>query len=123
MTYKISREEAQQKSKQLKYLIRGVVEGTIDIPNNSLVFLDAKTLIEVFTKRRAELLDYIQQYHPQSVQKLASIAKRKKQAVNRDLRMLESHKLVTLERKGRTATPRINHTYIIYDLSRQTAKS
>jgi len=123
MTYQLSKKELEQKSQQLKYLIREVVKGNINLPNNAIVFLDSRTLIEVFTKRRAELLDYIQKYHPQSIQKLANIAKRKKQAVNRDLRILQSHELVKMEKKGRIATPTVEKVFIVYEIGKIPAKT
>lgn len=116
MKKQISKKELEKKSKALGELIDGIVKGTINIPNNSIVFLDSKTLIEVFTNKRAELLDYIKKYHPQSVQKLANITRRKKQAVTRDLKILEKNNLITLEKKGRTATPKIEKTFVVYEV-------
>jgi predicted transcriptional regulator len=115
--------ELKKKSEQLNELITHIIKGEVSIPNNSLVFLDSKTLIEVFTKRRAELLDYIKKYHPQSVQKLASLVHRKKQAVNRDLRILQSHELVKMEKKGRIATPTVEKVFIVYEIGKIPAKT
>jgi len=123
MRNKIPKKELEKKSKALGELIDGIVKGTINIPNNSIVFLDSKTLIEVLTKRRAELLDYIKKYHPQSVQKLASLVHRKKQAVNRDLRILQSHELVKMEKKGRIATPTVEKVFIVYEIGKIPAKT
>lgn len=96
-------------------IIDGIVNDTIDIPNNALI-LDVDDLIDIFTKKRMELVEFINKYKPNSVQELANLTHRKKQAVDRDLKILEQHEILTMERKGRKVVPKVEKKILIMGL-------
>tara|TARA_Y100000310_G_scaffold344551_1_gene457920 strand:+ start:3393 stop:3710 length:318 start_codon:yes stop_codon:yes gene_type:complete len=104
------------KKTKLKDFIRAVVDEDINIPNNSLIFLDPQVAIEMLTNKRTELLNILKMTNPDSVQELATKTKRKKQAVNRDLKLLESHNLITMKKNGRKVKPSLNKRYMVIAL-------
>jgi len=106
-----------QKSEKIKGIVKSIVNEEIDLPNDAMVFLDPSTLIEIFTKKRLELISLIIKFKPKSIQGLADIAERKKQAVDRDLKILERLDLVKLEKKGRSISPKIEKRLILMNLS------
>ena len=112
----LSRAELNRMSDATTALLEGVINDTIDIPNNSIVFLSYKDLFEVLTKKRLELIDAIRDLAPNSAQALARAVHRKKQAVNRDLRYLERQEIIKLERRGRTVVPRLEKEIILLPL-------
>ena len=107
------------KSQNIKNLIEGVVNETIDIPDNALVFLDYDDLLEVFTRKRLELVRLIDTAKPSSLQELAKLTRRKKQAINRDLRILERQEVLKLEKNGRNVVPKLNKKVIMIPLSEE----
>jgi len=113
---RLSKKDLKRKSKEIKVLIKGVVDETIDIPNNSII-LDPDILIEIFTKKRLELIRFINLYSPDSIQKLANLTHRKKQAVDRDLKILERHELVKLKKSGKTIIPKIEKKFLVLGLT------
>jgi len=119
---KLTKKDLQRKSKETKDLIKGVVEGTIDIPNNSII-LDPDILVEIFTKKRLELIRFINQYSPKSMQELANLTKRKKQAVDRDLKILERHELIKLQKSGKNIIPKVEKKFLILGLIEPLNKS
>lgn len=116
MKSRLTKKNLEKKSKEIRNLIKGIVDGTIDIPNNSMIFLDSNDMIEIFTKRRMELIRLIDQFHPKSIQILADLTERKKQAVDRDLKILENHEIIQLEKNGRTVSPKIEKKFLVLDL-------
>lgn len=117
MKNKISKDELRRKSDNIKNLIKGVVKETVKVPDNALIFLDYEDLLEVFTKKRLELIRLIDKVKPDSLQKLAELTNRKKQAINRDLRILERHEILKLEKKGRKVMPKLNKKIIMLPLT------
>ena len=117
MKNKISKEELKVKSDSIKNLIKDVVDDTVKIPNDTLVFLNYDDLLEIFTKKRLELIKLIVNNKPKSLQELAEATKRKKQAVNRDLKILEKHEVLSLTKKGRNVIPQLNKQLILYPLN------
>ncbi len=113
---KQSKKDLEKKSKEIKVLIKGIVDETIDIPNDSII-LDPDILIEIFTKKRLELIRFINQYSPKSMQELANLTNRKKQAVDRDLKILERHELIKLEKAGKTIIPKIEKKFLVLGLT------
>ncbi len=107
---------------KLKELLRTIDEGilneTIDLPDNALLSLPESTVL--FTKKRLELMDIIRRKRPQSVQELALLTKRVKQAVTRDLRILQRFEVVRLEKKGRKVIPRIQRELIVLAIPPQS---
>ena len=113
---KLSKKDLERKSKEIKVLIKGIADETIDIPNDSII-LDPDILIEIFTKKRLELIRFINQYSPKSIQELANLTNRKKQAVDRDLKILERHELIKLEKAGKTIIPKIEKKFLVLGLT------
>ena len=87
----------------LRVIDEGILNETLDIPDNAIISLPEST--GIFTKKRLELIEIIKQKHPRSVQELARMTRRAKQAVTRDLKILERFEIVKLEKKGRTSLP------------------
>ena len=119
---KLTKKDLERKSKETKDLIKGVVDGTIDIPDNSMI-IDPDTLVEIFTKKRLELIRFINQYPPKSMQELANLTKRKKQAVDRDLKILERHELIKLQKSGRNIIPKVEKKFLLLGLIEPLDKS
>ena len=95
----------------LRTLDEGIVNETSDLPDNAILALPESTTI--LTKKRLELIEAIKVHHPQSVQELAKITKRAKQAITRDLKILERFEIVKLEKKGRTSLPTVEREVIV----------
>ena len=113
----MKKDELKRKSQNIKNLIKGVVNETVSVPDNALVFLDYTDLLEVFTKKRLELIKLIDREKPNSLQDLVKLTDRKKQAINRDLRILETHEVVKFEKKGREVIPKLNKKVIMLPLT------
>lgn len=103
----------------LKILDEGILNETIDIPDNAIIALPES--ISIFTTKRLELLETIKDKHPRSVQELAAMTRRAKQAVTRDLKILERFDLVRLERKGRIAVPIVEREVVVFTVPRHAA--
>ena len=106
----------ERKTGKFNSLINGIVNETIDIPDNALVFLDYDDLLEVFTRKRLELIRMIEDARPNSLKELAKLTNRKKQSINRDLKILERQEVLRLERNGRNVIPRLNKRVIMIPL-------
>jgi len=117
MKNELSEEYLEKKSRALNRLLRGVVNGSINIPDNAVIFTDHEVLAEIITKKRLELLRVINESKPQSVQELADLTKRKKQAVDRDLKILEKYELVELRKNGRKRIPVIIRPFVFLPLT------
>jgi len=115
MKRKLSKKELKRKARSTKGIIRGIINETIDLPNNAIIF-DPEILLEIFTRKRLELIQFINTCKPQSIQELAEITKRKKQAVFRDLKLLERNELVKLVKKGKTVTPTIQRKMAVLNM-------
>ncbi len=96
--------------------IKDVVDEKIQVPDHTHLFFDTGLALKMLTKRRIQLLKYLEKEDPDTLQELAMLTKRKKQAINRDLRALEAHNIVKLERNGRTAKPRLQKKFIVVAL-------
>jgi predicted transcriptional regulator len=101
---------------ELQKLIDDIVREKIDIPDNSVI-VDSDVLLQLVTRKRLELLYFIDKHNPKSLQELADLTGRKKQAINRDLRILEQRELLTLEKKGRTKTPKVARKYLLVGIT------
>ena len=51
------------------------------------------------------------------MQELANLTNRKKQAVDRDLKILERHELIKLEKAGKTTIPKIEKKFLVLGLT------
>lgn len=114
MKNKLTKKDLEKKSKDIRNLIKGIVRGTIDVPDNAIIFLGPNALIEIFTKRRMELIKLIDEFHPKSIQTLVNLTERKKQAVDRDLKILERHEIIRLQKEGRTVSPKIEKKFLVF---------
>jgi DNA-binding transcriptional ArsR family regulator len=112
---KLSKKELKRKAKETKDLIKGFVDETIDIPDNAII-IDPDILVEIFTKKRLELIRFINQYSPKSMQELANLTKRKKQAVDRDLKILERHELIKIQKSGKNIIPKVEKKFLVLGL-------
>jgi predicted transcriptional regulator len=70
-------------------------------------------MIEVFTKKRLEMINKIK---PKSIQELATILQRKKQAVDRDIKILERFDIIELKKEGRNVIPIIKRKILVLPL-------
>ena len=104
-----------KRAENLKGIIHGLVSGKIDLPNDTLI-LEPEVLLEVFTARRIELIQYINSCKPQSINELAELVGRKKQAVFRDLKTLERNELVTLTKKGKNVIPQVKQKLAVLNI-------
>ncbi len=107
--------ELQRKADSIKSLTDDIINERINIPDNAVV-TDFNAALSIITKKRLELIEAIERYQPQSVQELANITKRKKQAVDWDLKILERFEIIELKKVGRTVIPIIQHELIILNL-------
>ncbi len=111
---------SQQKKNELEQrydaLLHGFIRGTVNLPDDAVVVLDPVLYAKLFTQKRLELLNYINTYHPASIQELADSVKRKKQAVDRDLKVLERYELVGLIKTGRVAQPIVKKQLVLFNL-------
>ena len=114
MQGKIKMQQSQKKHPEIDALVKDIIED--NIPDDAIVFLNPSALTEVFTKKRLELIKLIDEFRPASVLELASIAKRTKQAVSRDLKLLEGHRIIKFNKVGKTAVPIIMKRAIYFPL-------
>ena len=115
MKEKISRKELKGKVESIKGLVDDIINERIDIPDNALV-VDFDATLNIFTKKRIELIDIINIYAPTSIQELADISNRTKQAVNRDLKLLEQFDVIELEKRGKFTIPIVKREMIVLNL-------
>lgn len=115
MKPKNTKKQLRNKAKGLSELIRCVVNDKIEIPNNALI-IDADILIDVFTKKRLELIRSIANEKPSSITRLAEITGRKKQAVDRDLRLLERSEIISFTKHGKQIEPKVNRRLLVLSL-------
>ena len=106
----------QKLKEKLTALVDGILDETIDIPNNAVIALPESS--SIFTKKRLELIDKIKSHHPKSVKELSKMTKRTKQAVTRDLKILERFEIVRLEKNGRNTIPLVERDVIVLTIPR-----
>ena len=117
------KEELKMKAEAINSLIEGIVNEEIDLPDKSFISLDFEATLNIFTKKRMEIIDCINKYNPRSVQDLAEITKRMKQAVDRDLTILERYEIVELKKEGRTVIPTVKREVILFNLKKPQEKT
>ena len=106
--------KSKDKHPEIDALVKDIIED--NIPDNALVLLNPSALTEVFTKKRLELIKLIDKFRPASVLELASLAKRTKQAVSRDLKLLEGHRIIKFNKVGKQSVPIIMKRAIYFPL-------
>jgi predicted transcriptional regulator len=87
-----------------------------------LLSLSDEEMTQLFTKKRLELLRLIRKKHPKNATQLAGLSNRRLSAVMRDLELLESLHIVSLEKKGKTIVPRVEKELLILPLVELRAK-
>ena len=95
-----------EKAAEIKGLVNEILNEKINLPEKALI-IDLDASVNIFTKRRIELLNLINEHQPTSIQELSDLAKRKKQAVDRDLKLLEDFDVVELEKQGKFVLPTV----------------
>src|SRR3989344_7319079 len=118
----LNRKKLKLKAEGINNLIEDIVNEKIDLPNKALICLDIETTLSIFTKKRLELIDCINNYNPKSVQQLADLTKRMKQAVDRDLKILEKYEVVELIKEGRNVIPVVKREVILFNLKGRQLK-
>jgi len=102
----------------VRSFVKGVIDGTVKAPDNAIVFhITDDQMFETITRKRLELIRVIKRKTPQSIIELAQMVNRTKQAVDRDLKILEKNDLVSLERKGKNVTPVVEKEALIFSFS------
>lgn len=117
MKHELEKKELKRKAESIKGLVDDILSEKIDVPDNALI-IDFDATQNIFTKKRIELLDTINSYQPASVQELSDLVKRKKQAVDRDLKMLEEFDVITLEKRGKFTVPTVKREIIILSIKK-----
>ncbi|RLF95274.1 hypothetical protein DRN52_04100 [Thermococci archaeon] len=82
----------------------------------TIVLLDEEMERKVLTPQRLRLLRTLRQREVDSIKELATILKRPIESVSRDLKLLEGHGLVRMERNGRCKRPRVTKDFIAIPL-------
>ena len=117
MKRKIPRTKLNRKVESIKGLVDDIINERVNVPDNALI-VDFDATLNIFTKKRIELLDIINLYAPTSVQELADISKRVKQAVDRDLKLLERFDVVELKKCGKFTIPIVKREMIVLNLKK-----
>lgn len=115
MKKKILRTELKRKVESIKGLVDDIINERVNIPDKALV-VDFDATLNIFTKKRIELIDIINIYSPTSIQEIADITHRTKQAVGRDLKLLERFDVIELEKRGKFTVPIVKREMIVLNL-------
>jgi len=106
------------RARSVRSFVRGIIDGTIKTPDKAIVFhITDKQMFETITRKRLELIRVIKKRTPKSIMELSKLVNRTKQAVNRDLKILERNSLVSLERNGKTVIPVVEKEAMIFSFS------
>ncbi len=99
-------------------LIRESIKNPDKIPDDVLLLsLEKEEITEIFTPKRLEILNMIKKESPETMSGLANKVKRELPSVERDLKILESYGIVSLEKMGREVKPVIGKEIIVLPLS------
>ncbi len=115
---KIRKEELKRKADSVKELVEDILIEKIGVPDKALI-IDFDATLNIFTEKRIELLETINIYQPTSIQELSDIVKRKKQAVDRDLKMLEEFDIIELKKQGKFTIPIVKRELVVLNLKRE----
>lgn len=98
------------------------MEDELTMDANPDPFYEPKTtqlhakLSTLFTKKRIQIIETINAKKPKTVGELANILQRNISAVYRDLKVLEEHEVVFLEKRGKSVRPLLKNTSITINL-------
>jgi predicted transcriptional regulator len=99
-------------------MIDYALERPEDSPSRVLIVNFSKAGIEkILTPARMELLRVVMQEKPKTVGELVAKLKRPKEAVSRDMRILENYGLLSFEVSGREKMPKVEKDLIAMPLS------
>ena len=99
-------------------LIKDIVKNKIEVPNKTLIIC-SWIASKIFTRKKIELLQNIIKYNPNSIQDLSDNVKRKKQAVSRDLKVLNNYGIVDFKKKGKNIIPTIKWEFVLIPLEKE----
>ncbi len=105
------------KAATIKNLIRSIAREELDVPDEALVFLDLHTLLQVVTEKRVEIIEIISKHRPHSIQQIADLTDRQKQAVDRDIKILEKYGIIELIPAGRDKIPKLLKKIVVFNLA------
>ena len=104
--------------KMMSRMIDYAVENPGDAPSRMFVINFGKSgMSTLFTPARSEILRTIIQKKPHTVGELVKELKRPKEAVSRDLRVLENYGLLSFSKTGRQKTPKVEKDIITMPLT------
>ena len=86
-------------------------------PDNVIFARDFETIHKILTEKRLELIRAINVNPDKNIDALAKILHRKREAVSRDLGILEGMGIIELKRKGKSRIPFVQKHYIIVTLA------
>jgi len=102
----------------IRSFVRGIIDGTVKSPDNAVIFhITDEMMFEAVTRKRLELIKVIKKRMPKSIVELAKLVNRTKQAVDRDLKILEKNDLVTLQKNGKIVTPLVEKEAVVFSFS------
>jgi len=87
------------------------------MPDNMIFAKDYATLHKILTEKRLELIDAIKEHPKENIDSLSKILKRKREAISRDLRILQSMGIVKMKTIGKNRIPFIQKQYIVVPLT------
>lgn len=91
-----------------------------DAPSRVLIVNFSKTSIDkILTPARTEILRAIMQKKPETVGELVKDLRRPKEAVSRDLKILENYGLISSTKSGRQKRPKVEKDIIAMPLKMQ----
>lgn len=82
-------------------------------------FDSLQSIASILSDKNRELINIIRQMNPSSIQELANITNREQSNLSRTLKTLEDHKIVTLEKIGKTLKPSVIATEFVIPISIQ----
>ena len=87
------------------------------MPDNMIFAKDYATLHKILTEKRLELIDAIKEHPKENIDSLSKILKRKREAISRDLRILQSMGIINMKTIGKNRIPFIQKQYIVVPLT------
>ena len=114
MKQKTPKKTIEKRIRAAKAVINGIIDDKLSLPGNVLVTDDS--CYSIMTKKRSELVRTINQHNPSSMQELANIVKRTKQAVYRDLKMLKNYGIIELKKIKKNVKPIVKCAIVVVNL-------
>jgi len=109
--------KTKEQIQKAKDLIEDIVNEKIDLPENAVVFLDTETMLQVITPRRLELIKLVEDNKAATVNQLANLSKRHKQAVVRDLKLLERLEIIEQRKEGKNVFTTLKRKMLLLPLT------